>query len=407
MVEVLAYAAAAKVVSVGRRCGTPELWKIPHMDRLSAQQPQVSVVIPTRSRPALVPRAVRSALAQTVTDVEVIVVVDGPDTVTRPALADQLGDERLRLVQLAVPGGAPAARNAGVTHARGAFVALLDDDDEWLPDKLETQLALARGASHRLPIVASRLRVRTPRGEFELPRRLPADGEPPSEYLAVRHGLFHGDGFIQTSTILAPTELLRRVPFADGLRRLQELDWTLRCLQLDGVGLEYAERALTIWYADENRPRVSFDAPWRQAVEWLHSTRSRVTPRAYAALALSVVSSMAATSHDPRVFVSLLRDARRHGRPGALDYLTHLQVWLLPATLRRVLRDRFLTRRPAPSVPLAAPPQPPAGALPPPDVAHADEPSVTLGAAHARIPVQATAAGALDAQGAAAPGVSP
>jgi glycosyltransferase involved in cell wall biosynthesis len=289
-----------------------------------------------------VTRAVGSALAQTVRDIEVIVVVDGPDPATVEALA-RIGDERVRVVELDASGGAPAARNTGVRHARAPWVALLDDDDEWLPEKLARQLELAGTSTTK--IVASRLLVRTPRAEFTLPRRLPQPGEPVSEYLAVRHGLFHGDGFIQTSTIMAPTELLRTVPFTDGLRRLQELDWTLRCLELDGVELIYALEPLVIWYADENRSRVSFDAPWRQSLEWLEETRSRVTPRAYAALAMSVVSSMAATSNDPRVFVHLLRQARRHGRPGLLDYVTFLQVWLVPPNVRRGVRDLALGRR--------------------------------------------------------------
>ena len=307
-------------------------------------EPEVSVVIPTRQRPALVPRAVRSALAQTLREIEVVVVVDGPDDSTGEALSG-IDDERLRIVQLAASGGAPAARNVGAREARGRWVALLDDDDEWLPDKLATQLELGKNSPHPLPIVASRLFVRTPRTEFLLPRRLPGPDEPLSEYLAVRHGLFHGEGFIQTSTIFAPTELLRQVPFADGLRRLQELDWTLRCLQVDGVGLVYASEPLVIWYADENRPRVSFDSPWRDIVEWLKQSRTRVTPRAYAALAMSVVSSMAADSNDPRVFRDLLREARRHGDPKLIDYLTFLQVWLIPSGVRRVVRDFVLGRR--------------------------------------------------------------
>ena len=90
-------------------------------------------------------------------------------------------------------------------HATARWTALLDDDDEWLPDKLATQLALATSAPLALPIVASRLLMRTPRADVVLPRRLPRPGEPTSEYLAVRHGLFHGEGFIQTSTIMAPT----------------------------------------------------------------------------------------------------------------------------------------------------------------------------------------------------------
>jgi glycosyltransferase involved in cell wall biosynthesis len=307
-------------------------------------EPTVSVVIPTRNRPELVTRAVRSALAQTLAEIEVIVVIDGPDQATREALAAE-PDPRLRVVPLAASGGAPSARNVGVEHATGKWTALLDDDDEWLPDKLATQVALAEAAPYALPIVASRLTVRTPRADFVLPRLLPQPGQPVSEYLAVRKGAFHGDGFVQTSTILAPTELLLRVPFAKGLRRLQELDWTLRCHQVDGVGLVMADEPLVVWYADENRQRISFDSPWQDTFEWLKRSRPLVTRRAYAALAMSVVSSMAAPTHSPRVFAALLTEAVRHGRPGLTDYVTFLQVWLVPPGLRRTVRDFVLSRR--------------------------------------------------------------
>ncbi len=306
--------------------------------------PDVSVVIPTRSRPHLVTRAVRSALAQRHADIEVVVVVDGPDEATRSALAE-IADARLRVVQLNQPGGAPNARNVGVAHALAPWTALLDDDDEWQPDKLATQLDLARRARVRSPIVISRLIHRTPRAEMVLPRRLPDPGEPLSEYFSVRRGLFHGEGFIQTSTIMAPTALLRRVPFAPDLRRLQELDWGLRALSEDGVDLVIADEPLVVWHADEDRPRISFNAPWREMFDWLRRTRPLVTRRAYAALAMSVVSAMAAPTRSPAVFWSLLREAQRHGRPGLLDYITFLQIWLVPAGLRRGLRDRILRRR--------------------------------------------------------------
>jgi hypothetical protein len=135
------------------------------------------------------------------------------------------------------------------------------------------------------------------------------------------------------------------VPFTDGVRRMQELDWSLRCLVHDDVELVYADEPLVVWYADENRPRISGEAPWRESVEWLRESRTRVTPRAYAALAMSVVASMAATSRSPRVFAGLLREARTHGRPGLTDYVTYLQVWLVPTGLRRAVRDSVLSRR--------------------------------------------------------------
>jgi glycosyltransferase involved in cell wall biosynthesis len=308
------------------------------------QRPEVSVVIPTRNRPQLVPRAVRSALDQTLRDIEVIVVVDGPDSSTAEALAPH-ADPRLRLIELSESGGAPAARNVGASEARAPYTALLDDDDEWLPGKLATQLKLAEQSRHELPIVASRLSVRTPRAEFVIPRRLPEPDEPLSEYFSVRRGLFHGEGFIQTSTIFAPTTLLRQVPFTPGLRRFQELDWTLRALQVEGVGVEYAPESLVVWHADENRQRISFDSPWRQSFEWLKDSRDLVTPRAYAALAMSVVSSVAADTSNPRVFFDLLREAHRHGKPGITDYVTFMQVWLVPSGPRRAVRDFVLGRR--------------------------------------------------------------
>jgi glycosyltransferase involved in cell wall biosynthesis len=306
--------------------------------------PDVSVVIPTLNRPSLVTRAVRSALAQSHRDIEVVVVVDGPDEATVAALAG-IGDQRLRVVRNPTRQGAPNARNVGVREARAPWTALLDDDDEWHPDKLATQLVAAGGASVAMPIVTSRLTVRTPRTEFLLPRRLPDPGEPLSEYFAVRRGLFHGDGFIQTSTIMAPTALLRQVPFTVGLRRLQELDWTLRALAVDGVDLVIVPESLVTWYADEDRPRISDQSPWREQLDWLRGSRRLVTRRAYAALAMSVVSSMAAPTGSPRAFGTLLREAHRHGRPGLLDYVTFVQVWMLPAGLRRRLRDLVLGRR--------------------------------------------------------------
>lgn len=306
--------------------------------------PDVSVVIPTVSRPALVTRAVDSALAQTVENIEVIVVIDGPDEVTRAALA-AITDTRLRVIELPVCGGAPNARNAGVRAARAPWTALLDDDDEWLAHKLAVQLDLAKGAHVPMPIIASRLINRTPRAELVMPRRLPAADEPLSEYFAVRRGLFHGDGFIQTSTIMAPTELLQRVPFAAGLRRLQELDWTLRAVSHDDVALIVAAEPLVVWNTDEDRPRLSFNSPWQETLEWLRRSRPLFTPRAYAAYTMSVISSMAAPTRSPRVFRTLLREARRHGRPGVLDYLTFLQIWLIPPQLRRSVRDLALSRR--------------------------------------------------------------
>jgi len=309
--------------------------------------PEVSVVIPTCNRPDLAARAVRSALGQTHADLEVVVVIDGPDPATEQALA-AIPDARLRVLPLPQRGKAPNARNQGARAATGRWTAFLDDDDEWLPAKLEVQLKLAATAQRPSPVVATRLISRTPRSDTVMPRRLPAPDEPLSEYFTVRKGLFYGDGFIQTSTIMAPTALVRRVPFTVGLRRQQELDWALRATAQPDVELLYADEPLVLWHQDEDRERISLENPWAEQLEWLRANRELFTARAYSAFTMSVLSSMAAPTRSRQVFAELLREART-GRPGAIDYLTFLQIWTLPPALRHTLRDKIVGRRATPS----------------------------------------------------------
>jgi glycosyltransferase involved in cell wall biosynthesis len=99
--------------------------------------PKVSVVIPTYNRATTVPRAIESVLAQTVTDLEVIVVDDGSSDDTGKVLGQRFGD-RIRYYPQ-VNQGASVARNRGVEQARGEWIAFLDSDDLWEKEKLEWQ----------------------------------------------------------------------------------------------------------------------------------------------------------------------------------------------------------------------------------------------------------------------------
>jgi glycosyltransferase involved in cell wall biosynthesis len=101
--------------------------------------PQVSVIIPTYNCARYLPEALDSVLAQTYLDFEIIVVDDGSTDNTQEVLAPY-GDQ-IRVIRQA-NAGRGAARNAGILAARGEYIAFLDADDLWLPQKLEKQLAL-------------------------------------------------------------------------------------------------------------------------------------------------------------------------------------------------------------------------------------------------------------------------
>jgi glycosyltransferase involved in cell wall biosynthesis len=310
----------------------------------------VSVVIPTYQRPDLISRAVRSALDQTGSPLEVIVVVDGDEPATREALA-ACTDPRLRVV---VPGqrlGNAEARNAGVREARAEWVAFLDDDDEWLPRKLERQWATASRSRIASPIVSCRLIARSDRGDLIWPRRYPGPGEPLSEYFFCRGSPFTGEGMVINSGIFARRDLLTRVPFTSGLTRHVDPDWLLRAALTPGAALEFVPEPepLLIWHVERDRARITTARDWQESLAWCRERRELFTPAAYAAFVLHVVGSNAAAQGARGTFLTLLREAFGRGRPAMVDLVSHFGNYLLPHGVQRrlaALYGRLTAERP-------------------------------------------------------------
>jgi glycosyltransferase involved in cell wall biosynthesis len=100
--------------------------------------PLVSVIIPTYNRAGLVTEAVASVEAQTCRDFEILVVDDGSTDATPEVLAAL---ENVWVLRQACRRGVAAARNLGAAHAQGEWLAFLDSDDLWLPEKLARQMA--------------------------------------------------------------------------------------------------------------------------------------------------------------------------------------------------------------------------------------------------------------------------
>lgn len=100
----------------------------------------ISVVIPARNREQTVGYCLRSVLTQTYQNFEVIVVDDGSTDATENCV-NKIGDPRVRLISHEIPSGAQKARNTGIKAAKGDWIAFLDSDDEWYPEKLEKQIA--------------------------------------------------------------------------------------------------------------------------------------------------------------------------------------------------------------------------------------------------------------------------
>ena len=187
---------------------------------VEAGAPRVSVVIPTYNRAALLPRAMRSVLAQTFRDLELI-VVDDASADGSADLVERCNDPRARVVRLTKNGGVSRALNEGIAVARGEWVAFLGDDDEWLPELLGRLTARVDAGGGAFSLVYSNARVEPAAAAPERAPHLP-EGD-------VLDDLLNGTMQLYTSAcIVRRTVLLEFGGFDEAIRQGEDWDLWLR-----------------------------------------------------------------------------------------------------------------------------------------------------------------------------------
>ncbi|HEX4006926.1 MAG TPA: glycosyltransferase family A protein [Acidobacteriaceae bacterium] len=313
----------------------------------SSDRPLVSAVIPTRGRPDLLVCAIRSALRQTWRELEVIVVLDGPDEETVRRLA-VIPDRRVRTVILPRISGGCAARNAGVRAACGEWIAFLDDDDEWLPGKIELQMDAVAQMHAWFPVITCRLIQQSSTASRVLPPRVYQPAQPVADYLFCRSGLSDPGGLMQTSTLLAARDLLLAIPFRDGLALHQDWDWIIRVAAHDGVVVTMLAKPLSIWRVEDGRATVSRSPGWQQSLAWIRGIRDLVSRRAFSSFVAVQCVWRARTSHAGLLArLGILRAFLFEGRPEWRSLLHFAAFSLVPVRLRLALRHALWSRQPA------------------------------------------------------------
>lgn len=213
------------------------------------QSPVVSVVISTHNRAHLLPRAISSVLSQTYRDFELIIVDDASTDNTAEVVAG-FHDERIKYIRHDANKGGPAARNTGIHAARGQYIALLDDDDEWLPVKLERQVAKMREADDRVGLIYSGAEVRG-RGTVPLRTYLP-------QYRGnVREILLMGSTVCGLHTVLARRRCFAEVGgFDESFTSCQ--DWDMWKRISERFDFDFVPDVLSITHAHEDQISTSF-----------------------------------------------------------------------------------------------------------------------------------------------------
>lgn len=178
--------------------------------RIHGQMPEVSVIIPTYNSAEFLAEAVDSVLAQTWSDFEIVIVDDGSTDDTRDVAA-RYGDHVRYLYQQNE--GPSSARNMGIKEAKGTYVAFLDSDDAWEPEKLRIQMDFM-GEHPEITLVCTDSSLMGSREcrERKLRRDLMGNLFP----------VLYSNSFIRTSTVLMLRECFRDVGYFDERYRSAE-----------------------------------------------------------------------------------------------------------------------------------------------------------------------------------------
>lgn len=286
--------------------------------------PRVSVIIPTYNRKDYVQEAIDSVLAQTYTDYEIIVVDDGSTDGTGEALQARYGD-RIRYVWQENQGES-VARNRGIEMARGEYVAFLDSDDMWLPEKLEKQIAFL-SENPEIKLVFSSAVMIDAGGRIIGDDSRKATATPPKP-LTLEELCFRTH-VLSTSTVLMAAALLRSIGgFDPSLRYAEDYDLWMRLrlhtevyMMQAPLAYQRRHRDTQCYYpsAEQNALRLQtyLSALNKFFVGWpddLPHLRSRAIARQYAEVALleAAAGNMhrcrehleAVARHDPKLLGS-------------------------------------------------------------------------------------------------------
>ena len=187
----------------------------------AAPDPQVSVIIPTKDRVDYVSQSIQSVLNQTYRNFEII-IVDGSSTTETRDIVENFRDTRIRCFMQRGKKSAASARNQGIRMANGQFVAFLDDDDLWLPQKLEKQIAaLSQDDSYSLVYTLNTYVMQSDGKVIGLYNRPAIDGSIyPQILMRNTIGNFNG--------VLARRKCFEKELFDEKLRALEDWDMLIR-----------------------------------------------------------------------------------------------------------------------------------------------------------------------------------
>lgn len=284
-------------------------------------QPLISVIVPAYKRADTVERAVRSALAQTYRQLEVIVVDDDSRDGTSEAVA-AIKDDRVHLLRHDRNRGGNAARRTAVHASRGEYIAFLDADDLWYPGKLAAQLTRLEEAGPDYAMVYSWYETLLPDGTVVPPRRTYQEGLTTPALLR--------SNFVGTfSTVMVTRAMYDEVGGPDpSMPACQDWEFYLRLNRFAGIAC-VPRTLVTYWRGDADANRISSSrarvAAGHAEVYRRIADRLNQLPTADAVAARRYLMEAVANHADTAQVLTMAIDTPRgQWTPGAARFVGHM-----------------------------------------------------------------------------------
>ncbi|AFY56182.1 glycosyl transferase [Rivularia sp. PCC 7116] len=295
----------------------------------------LSIIIPTYNRPHFLPRAVSSALQQTMEDIEVIVVDDGSD---EPVNLPE--HSRLRVIALGKNSGNAVARNVGLKAATGQYVTYLDDDDQLLPNMAQVSLDALKNSELPPPVAAlSGLEVIKSNGEIvdrRIPPTLPRgshffleDIEPEKSFLSKqtlvveRELLLELGGYDETFTSRVHTEMFLRLNPVCSILGLPTVTYQLTAHQGERISRDPALR------------QVNFERLLNK-----HESLFRLHPKTFATFLCDHAEKSVELGQPKAATLNLLRALKLDFKP-TLRRIKSLSTYMLRTYTKQVFKEAF------------------------------------------------------------------
>ncbi|MEZ7213275.1 glycosyltransferase family 2 protein [Klebsiella spallanzanii] len=308
------------------------------------EKKSISVIIPTIGRNSL-ERTLSSVLNQTYDVSQIIICYDGDDYEHFGIGINEIcscDSSKIVVINCGPFNGGNNARQMGIEIASSQYIALVDDDDEWLPCHISSFFEMITDIKHDYILYSSGAIFMVDGLKVgERPTRMKKENETFSEYIFTKKSLGWEHGFIQSSIMIFSKSLVEKVPFDKKLRFHQDVDWILR-VQKSGLPYIYKQNPVKTVIYNSTNDSVSKKIRADQSFEWAKTAFDTIDKRCLGDFLLTQTFRFAKNNDGYLKAIQVIARGVYYGRPSYYSVALAIVDLIFPRKIKKLMKKKFL-----------------------------------------------------------------